>query len=79
MVLGRGAFGTVVFGRWRGRKVAVKVMEAEVGGTTAKRRKSLESELTTGSKAGSPECGEGVRSACSGARTRCGDYGVCWQ
>ena len=45
VVLGRGAFGTVVLGRWRGRKVAVKVMEAEVGGTTAKRRKSLESEL----------------------------------
>ena len=30
VVLGRGAFGTVVLGRWRGRKVAVKVMEAEV-------------------------------------------------
>ena len=45
VVLGRGAFGTVVLGRWRGRKVAVKVMEAEAGGSTAKRRKSLESEL----------------------------------
>lgn len=45
LVLGRGAFGTVVLGRWRGRKVAVKVMEAETAGTTSRRRKSLESEL----------------------------------
>jgi len=45
IVLGRGAFGTVVLGRWRGRKVAVKVMEAESGGTSARRRSSLESEL----------------------------------
>ena len=45
MVLGRGAFGTVVLGRWKGRKVAIKVMEKEEGVKTARRRKSLESEL----------------------------------
>jgi len=45
VVLGRGAYGTVVLGRWRGCKVAIKVMEAESGGTSARRRHSLESEL----------------------------------
>lgn len=45
VVLGRGAYGTVVLGRWRGCKVAIKVMEAESGGTSARRRNSLESEL----------------------------------
>jgi len=45
VILGRGAYGTVVLGRWRGCKVAIKVMEAESGGTSARRRHSLESEL----------------------------------
>ena len=45
LVLGRGAFGTVVLGQWRGRKVAVKVMEKEEGERSARRRKSLDSEL----------------------------------
>ena len=45
MVLGRGAFGTVVLGKWKGKKVAIKVMEKEEGGRTNRRRKSLESEL----------------------------------
>ena len=45
MVLGRGAFGTVVLGEWKGRKVAIKVMQKEEGGMTHWRRKSLESEL----------------------------------
>ena len=57
LILGRGAFGTVVHGKWCGVKVrhrniifikvlvfkvAVKVMEAEA---TARRKKSLESEV----------------------------------
>jgi len=42
LVLGRGAFGTVVLGKWNGAKVAVKVMESEA---TARRKKSLESEV----------------------------------
>ena len=45
MVLGRGAYGTVVLGNWKGKKVAIKVMEKENGGRTVRRRKSLESEL----------------------------------
>jgi len=46
LVLGRGAYGTVVLGQWRGQKCAVKVMEKEEGGgVSARRRKSLESEL----------------------------------
>jgi len=45
MILGRGAYGTVVLGKWRGRKVAIKVMEKEDGGKSVRRRKSLESEL----------------------------------
>ena len=45
MVLGRGAFGTVVLGKWKGKKVALKVMEKEEGGRTVRRRRSLESEL----------------------------------
>ena len=45
LVLGRGAFGTVVLGRWRGLKVAIKVMEREEGGRSARRRNSLEGEL----------------------------------
>ena len=45
MVLGRGAYGTVILGKWRGRKVAIKVMEKEDGGKATRRRKSLESEL----------------------------------
>ena len=44
-VLGKGAYGTVVLGQWKGKKVAIKVMEREEGGKSAKRRKSLESEL----------------------------------
>jgi len=44
-VLGRGAYGTVVLGQWKGRKVAIKLMEKEEGGKSARRRKSLESEL----------------------------------
>jgi len=44
-VLGRGAYGTVVLGQWKGKKVAIKVMEREEGGRSARRRKSLESEL----------------------------------
>jgi len=44
-VLGKGAYGTVVLGQYRGRKVAVKVMEKEEGARSSKRRKSLESEL----------------------------------
>lgn len=51
VILGRGAYGTVVLGRWwtffqysifqlsrrwRGCKVAIKVMEAESGGTSAR-------------------------------------------
>jgi len=44
-VLGKGAYGTVVLGHYKGRKVAVKVMEKEVGSKSLKRRKSLESEL----------------------------------
>jgi len=42
LILGRGAFGTVVLGKWCGVKVAVKVMESEA---TARRKKSLESEV----------------------------------
>jgi len=46
LVLGRGAYGTVVLGQFRGHKCAVKVMEKEQGGgVSARRRKSLESEL----------------------------------
>ena len=45
LVLGRGAYGTVVLGQWKGRKVAIKVMEKEVGNRSSRRRKSLESEL----------------------------------
>lgn len=45
MVLGRGAFGTVILGKWKGKKVAIKVMEKEDGDRTTRRRKSLESEL----------------------------------
>ena len=45
MVLGRGAFGTVILGKWNGKKVAIKVMEKEDGGKATRRRKSLESEL----------------------------------
>ena len=45
MVLGRGAFGTVILGKWNGKKVAIKVMEKEAGGKATRRRKSLESEL----------------------------------
>ncbi|XP_023337254.1 serine/threonine-protein kinase mos [Eurytemora carolleeae] len=42
----RGAYGTVVLGQWKGEKCAVKVMEKEQGvGVSARRRKSLESEL----------------------------------
>eukprot|EP00088_Acartia_fossae_P036020 TRINITY_DN3718_c0_g1_i4.p1 TRINITY_DN3718_c0_g1~~TRINITY_DN3718_c0_g1_i4.p1 ORF type:complete len:524 (+),score=89.53 TRINITY_DN3718_c0_g1_i4:118-1689(+) len=44
LVLGRGAYGTVVLGQWRGQKVAVKVMEKEEG-PSARRRKSIESEI----------------------------------
>ena len=44
-VLGRGAYGTVVLGQWKGKKVAIKLMEKEEGGKSARRRKSLESEL----------------------------------
>jgi len=44
LVLGRGAYGTVVLGQWRGQKVAVKVMEKEEG-NGSRRRKSVESEL----------------------------------
>ena len=44
-VLGKGAYGTVVLGHYKGKKVAIKVMEREEGGKSAKRRKSLESEL----------------------------------
>ena len=57
LILGRGAFGTVVLGKWCGSKVrhrniifmyvwlfkvAVKVMESEA---TARRKKSLDSEV----------------------------------
>jgi len=42
LILGRGAFGTVVLGKWYGAKVAVKVMESEAN---ARRKKSLESEV----------------------------------
>jgi len=46
LVLGRGAYGTVVLGQWRGQKVAVKVMEVDPDcGPSARRRKSLESEV----------------------------------
>jgi len=45
MVLGRGAYGTVVLGKWKGKKVAIKVIEKEDGGRTMRRRKSLESEI----------------------------------
>lgn len=45
LVLGRGAYGTVVLGQWKGRKVAIKVMEKEVGNKSSRRRKSIESEL----------------------------------
>jgi len=46
LVLGRGAYGTVVLGQWRGQKCAVKVMEKEEGGkVSSRRRKSLQSEL----------------------------------
>merc|ERR1719508_360269 len=44
LVLGRGAYGTVVIGRWKGVKVAVKVMEKEDGDKSNRRRKSLEGE-----------------------------------
>eukprot|EP00092_Neocalanus_flemingeri_P041338 GFUD01045012.1.p1 GENE.GFUD01045012.1~~GFUD01045012.1.p1 ORF type:complete len:496 (+),score=109.92 GFUD01045012.1:65-1552(+) len=44
-VLGRGAYGTVVLGQYKGKKAAIKVMEREEGGKSARRRKSLESEL----------------------------------
>merc|ERR1719397_632379 len=42
LILGRGAFGTVVLGKWYGAKVAVKVMESEAN---ARRKKSLVEEL----------------------------------
>ena len=44
-VLGKGAYGTVVLGQYKGKKVAVKVMEKEEGTRSMKRKKSLESEL----------------------------------
>merc|ERR1712002_826308 len=44
-VLGKGAYGTVVLGQYKGKKVAVKVMEKEEGTKSTKRKKSLESEL----------------------------------
>jgi len=44
-VLGKGAYGTVVLGQYKGMKVAVKVMEKEEGARSMKRKKSLESEL----------------------------------
>ena len=49
LVLGRGAYGTVVLGRWKGIKVAVKVMEKEDGDKSNRRRKSLEGELNASS------------------------------
>jgi len=44
VVLGHGAYGTVALGRWKGAKVAVKVMK-EKGLKSNRRRKSLEGEL----------------------------------
>lgn len=43
-MLGHGAYGTVALGRWKGAKVAVKVMK-EKGLNSNRRRKSLEGEL----------------------------------
>lgn len=46
LVLGKGAYGTVVLGQWKGKKVAVKVMQREdEGKKNARRRQSIESEL----------------------------------
>ena len=44
-ILGTGAYGTVVLGRWLGKKVAVKVMEKDRLKRSNRRRKSLEGEL----------------------------------
>jgi len=46
LILGKGAYGTVVLGQLKGKKVAVKVLEKEQEGSKgSRRRKSLESEL----------------------------------